>query len=143
MLVNQQHFGASLASHFISHSQSPDRSTPDKAVVLMKNHGFTAIGSNIPQAVYRAIYTQVNARVQTNAILLRNAFLGSGIVDLEEGGGLEYLDEEQSVAGGEMGVGSQERPWGLWVREVEAAALYVNDGWNGESRDGVEEIVEL
>lgn len=96
----------------------------------MKNHGFTVVGTNIQQAVYRAVYTTANARVQTNAIMLRNAFLGNAIAGPDDsegsGKGLKYLDEEQVEGCSEMAEGSQERPWGLWVKEVEAHPLYVN-----------------
>lgn len=119
LLVNQEHLGANLADHFTS---SPT-ATSKHAVVLMKNHGFTAIGTTIQQVVYRAVYTTANARVQTNAIMLRGAFFGNDYSGL----GSEYLDEEQVEACSEMQEMSQDRPWGLWVREVEACPVYKNE----------------
>ena len=91
----------------------------------MANHGFTTLGTSIKQAVYRAIYTQVNASVLTNAITLRNAAIGAG-VNVE--GEVRYLNAEQTVGSLMMNEASQDRPWGLWVREVEASGLYKSLG---------------
>lgn len=128
MLVNREHFGSGLADHFVKNPRTTEKPSPDQAVVLMKNHGFTAVGSNIPQAVYRAVYTQVNARTQTSAITLRNAFFAvphnSYVVS---DGGLAYLNSEQANSCSLMAEASQDRPWGLWVKEVEAHPLYVNN----------------
>lgn len=130
-LVSQQHFGRDLAEHFTSSSSlSEEKPSPDQAVVLMKNHGFTAVGANIPQAIFRAVYTQVNARVQTKAIMLRNAFFGN-VTTGEEGSEdagkeLNYISEDQVGACSDMADATQDRPWGLWVREVESCPLYVN-----------------
>jgi hypothetical protein len=103
----------------------------------MRNHGFTTVGTSIKQAVYRAVYTHVNASVQSNAILLRNAFKGvSG--HLGTPGELNYLNEEQTVGCMLMNDSSQDRPWGLWVREVEANALYVNEAKDSDPEADVE-----
>ncbi len=101
----------------------------------MRGHGFTAIGTSIQEAVFRAIYTQQNAGVQTTALMLRNAQMGA----IERGKGREEREKGVRDEGvrwlgdGELGdckVMGQEtvgRPWGLWVREVEANGLYVNE----------------
>ena len=128
MLVNSSYFGSQLASKF-SKSNS---SSLDHNVVLMKNHGFTTVGKSIKQAVYRAVYTHVNANVQSNAIMLRSAFVGmpSQPTSFETGteeqvcGELHYLDEEQTVGCMQMNDSSQDRPWGLWAREVAECSLY-------------------
>jgi len=39
----------------------------------MANHGFTTVGTTIKQATYRAVYTHVNAGIQANTIMVRNA----------------------------------------------------------------------
>src|SRR5262249_17255270 len=39
----------------------------DKPVVLMRGHGNAVVGSNLKFAVYRAVYTEVNARLQLQA----------------------------------------------------------------------------
>jgi hypothetical protein len=140
MLVNSAHFGSHLASTF-SHPSSPSLA---HNVVLMRNHGFTTIGISLKQAVYRAVYTHVNASVQSNAIILRNAFQGvSGAAGgelkyLSEGGELRYLDEEQTRGCMRMNDESQDRPWGLWVREVQANGLYVNEAMDFDPEADVE-----
>jgi ribulose-5-phosphate 4-epimerase/fuculose-1-phosphate aldolase len=122
MLVNSQKFGASLASKFCTSTSAPP--ILEHNVVLMANHGFTTVGMSIKQAVYRAVYTHVNASVQTNAITLRNAAVGAG-VGLE--GELRYLNEEQVKGSLKMNDASQDRPWGLWVEEVETCRMYEHD----------------
>ena len=97
----------------------------------MKNHGFTTVGTSIKQAVYRAVYTHTNANVQSNAIMLRNADIGLSPFESVEFSGkhgeLTYLDEDQVVGCMQMNDSSQDRPWGLWSREVEVCPLYVNE----------------
>jgi len=117
LLVNSEKFGSVLAEKF----------SPDHNVVLMANHGFTTVGTSIRQAVYRAVYTHKNASVQSTGILLRNAYLATSQNGKVEGGGLIYLNEKQVVGSLKMNDSSQDRPWSLWVREVETSPLYVKD----------------
>jgi ribulose-5-phosphate 4-epimerase/fuculose-1-phosphate aldolase len=90
----------------------------------MANHGFTAVGASIKQAVYRAVYTHINAGVQSNAIMLRSAQQ-----QFQPGstGDMRYLNAEQSRGSLKLNEASLERPWGLWEREVEVAPLYVRE----------------
>ncbi|EKD19893.1 class II Aldolase and Adducin domain-containing protein [Drepanopeziza brunnea f. sp. 'multigermtubi' MB_m1] len=122
MLVNSQFLGSSLASKF-SAEGSPNQA---RNVVLMTSHGFTTVGTSIQQAVYRAIYTHANANVQTNALLIRNASmnLGSGSSTTSPLEDMRYLDDDQVAGSLSMNDASQDRPWALWVREVEASPLY-------------------
>lgn len=128
MLVNSERFGSHLALKFSTSGST----SLDHNVVLMKNHGFTTVGKSIKQAVYRAVYTHVNANVQSNAIMLRSAYMGmpSQPASFDTGkseqvcGELNYLDEEQTVGCMQMNDSSQDRPWGLWAREVEDCSLY-------------------
>src|SRR2546421_11651007 len=73
MLVNNVRFGLALASTF---SVSDIGSSPEYNVVLMRRHGYTTHGKDIETAIYRAIYTKINALAQTNAIMLRQSFQG-------------------------------------------------------------------
>lgn len=100
----------------------------------MRGHGFTTIGSSIREAVFRAIYTQKNAAVQTTALLTRNAHLNAqdrGKKPEENtsvpDAGPHYLSEQEISGCTLMGEETAERPWGLWVREVEKNALYVHE----------------
>lgn len=102
----------------------------------MRGHGFTALGSTVQEAVFRAIYTQQNAGVQTTAMMLRGLRMGAeergrgregrekGVRDEE---GVRWLGEREMGDCREMGQDTVGRPWGLWVREVEANGLYVNE----------------
>ncbi|KAL2012761.1 hypothetical protein VTN00DRAFT_286 [Thermoascus crustaceus] len=127
MLVRNTHLGAALAACFSDNNDEnhdPTDTTPKHAVVLMRGHGFTTHASSIQECVLRAIYTQKNAGIQTTALITHNAFFKGGIeADAAE---IKYLDEEEAAASTEMTKWSAYRPWGLWVREVEAQGMYVN-----------------
>jgi len=73
MLVNSIATGSALAT-----------TLGNKPVALLRGHGFVAVGSNIPDAVSRSIFLDVNARAQAGAIAL--------------GGTITYLTQED-VAG--------------------------------------------
>jgi ribulose-5-phosphate 4-epimerase/fuculose-1-phosphate aldolase len=75
----------------------------DKSVVLMRGHGYCAVGSSIPEAVFRAYYAQLNADLQQRAI-----GLGGDVTYLEDEEGRMYDETNRSVIG---------RPWGLWKRK--------------------------
>ena len=70
------------------------------AVVLMRGHGFCAVGATVPVAVYRAFYTQTNAALQQQAIALR--------------GDVTYLDPEEARRADETNRRVINRPWELW-----------------------------
>lgn len=42
----------------------------DRNVVLMRGHGMTVVGPNVRRATYNAVYTQLNARVEMDALKL-------------------------------------------------------------------------
>ncbi|EXJ93399.1 hypothetical protein A1O1_01791 [Capronia coronata CBS 617.96] len=139
MLVNNSRFGAALAAKFAdSTSNNAHSEMPNEPVVLMRRHGFTAVGRDIVTAVYRAIYTRINAEAQTKAMALaQHAPRASSEHSSEEDRGgnsrteqLEFafqgLTPEQSRGCAVMNEGYQEKPWRLWVREVERLPLYEN-----------------
>jgi ribulose-5-phosphate 4-epimerase/fuculose-1-phosphate aldolase len=74
----------------------------NQSVVLMRGHGDTVVGSTIGHAVFRAYYTEVNARLQMQAVML--------------GGGVTYLNQFE-VRKRE----GWERNWELWKGEEIAA----------------------
>jgi ribulose-5-phosphate 4-epimerase/fuculose-1-phosphate aldolase len=121
MLVNSEKFGLELALKF---SES-DSSQLGHNVVLMANHGFTVVGTSVRQAVYRAVYTHKNAGIQSSALLLRSASMGPESVGAASG--LQYLTEAQIRGTLQMNLATENRPWGLWVREVASAPMYVNE----------------
>lgn len=122
MLVSNRRLGESLAMFFGHPGPSPER-----YVVLMRGHGMTVCGPTIPDAVLRAIYTQQNAGVQTTALVTRAAHFGiaSG-ADTAGMGELKYLSGKETEDTESMTRWSANQPWRLWLREVEAAGVYVN-----------------
>jgi len=72
-------------------------------VALMRGHGSVAAGQSIRHAVFRAVYTEVNARVQSEAMKL---------------GTPEYLNTEEARAAMKANDGLVDRPWELWKRRV-------------------------
>ena len=68
--------------------------------VLMRGHGMTVVGDGVPEAVFRAIYTEMNARLQLQATLLE--------------GPIEFLSEEEGKRSMASNRGTFERPWELW-----------------------------
>ena len=76
----------------------------DKPVALMRGHGNVVVGPSVPLAVYRAIYTEVNARLQTIALGL--------------GGPVTYLSKEEGESM-ESAIQQQvRRPWELWKQKA-------------------------
>lgn len=116
MLVNSVRLGQSLAGAF---GPSEDRYN----VVLMKRHGFTTYGKDIATACYRAVYTGINAGIQTNAALLQAAAKSSGSVETAAVTGLSGRHAKDCQI---MTEATQDKSWRLWSREVEASPLYVN-----------------
>jgi ribulose-5-phosphate 4-epimerase/fuculose-1-phosphate aldolase len=70
------------------------------SVVLMRGHGFCAVGRDLPEAVFRAHYTQQNAEVQQRAIAL--------------GGNVNYLDARECELATETNRQVMARAWELW-----------------------------
>jgi ribulose-5-phosphate 4-epimerase/fuculose-1-phosphate aldolase len=95
MLIRNNDLGKALAE-----------TLADKLVVLMRGHGDVAVGPSIPVAVFRAVYTEVNARLQTQA-----AALGGPINALEPEEGVKADQTNQQVTG---------RPWQLWKQKAMA-----------------------
>ncbi|KAK3115433.1 hypothetical protein LTR53_005235 [Teratosphaeriaceae sp. CCFEE 6253] len=153
LLVNNEHLGAGLAAGFNpstmvakttslirTYITSQPATTPDlppNPTVLMRGHGFTCIGSTVQEAVFRAVYTCTNARVQTTALLMQGSY-NVGLVGERFGGGeketgpakhedIKYLNDRECKDAGTSLLGSAERPWKLWCAEVEASNLYHNE----------------
>ena len=108
LMVHSESLGYGLAQHFDG----------GNVVTLMRGHGFTAVAESVEQAVLCAIYTQKNAAIQTTALTISAASGNKGEI--------YYLTEAEARAAALMARWSANRPWKLWVREVEADAMYVN-----------------
>lgn len=93
MLVENNEKGVALAD-----------SLADKDVVLMRAHGSVAVGPNLQVAVFRAIYTEINARVQHQAMAY--------------GGEILALDAEEGHLADITNMNAGFRAWDLWRRSV-------------------------
>jgi ribulose-5-phosphate 4-epimerase/fuculose-1-phosphate aldolase len=93
LLIRDRPLGKALATTLSSHT-----------CVLMRGHGMTVIGDGVPEAVFRAIYTEMNARLQLGATQLE--------------GPIEFLSDEEGRRSTVSNRGTIERPWELWKREA-------------------------
>ena len=89
LLIRDARLGAALA-------QSLGRGS----AVLMRGHGSTVVGLSLRQAVFRAVYTEVGARLQAEAMRL---------------GPVTYLTEEEAAAAAETNDTQIDRSWSLWL----------------------------
>jgi ribulose-5-phosphate 4-epimerase/fuculose-1-phosphate aldolase len=85
------------------------QSLGDKCVALLRAHGFVAVGPSLPAAVFRAIFTEVNARVQLQAMAL-----GAG----SDMGAIACLDEEEGRRADAVNLATVGRSWELWKKRV-------------------------
>jgi ribulose-5-phosphate 4-epimerase/fuculose-1-phosphate aldolase len=97
MLVRDNGIGKSLA-----------RALADKPIVLMRGHGDVAVGPDVKVAVFRAYYTDVDARLQAQAI-----GLGSEVT---------YLTADEGTKADTVNLAIIDRVWNLWKQKVQAAA---------------------
>ena len=73
--------------------------------VLMRGHGATVVGPDVPFAVGRSIYLELGARLQKEAITL--------------GGSVTYLDPQEAKKVLDSGENTgYQRPWQLWKRKA-------------------------
>lgn len=93
MLVTNPELGRHLADVLAGH-----------AMVLMRGHGSTVIGANLKQAVFRAVYSEINARTQIQANSL---------------GAVTYLSEAEAHAAAVSTEGQADRAWQLWCKSAE------------------------
>lgn len=88
MLVDNGDQGAHLA-HVLG----------ERPVALMRGHGNIVVGPTLEVAVFRAIYTEVNARLQINATIL--------------GGPINFLNAEEAAR-----QQTTDRAWEYWKKKV-------------------------
>ena len=96
MLVRNADIGKSLAA-----------ALGDKSVVLMRGHGDAVVGPSVKVAVFRAYYTDVNARLQSQAIAL--------------GGEVNYLTAAEGAKADKVNLQVLDRVWNLWKLRVSSA----------------------
>jgi ribulose-5-phosphate 4-epimerase/fuculose-1-phosphate aldolase len=76
----------------------------DKSVVLMRGHGDVAVGPSVRIAVFRAYYTDIDAKLQSQAIAL--------------GGDVNYLTPEEGTKADAVNLAVLERVWNLWKLRI-------------------------
>jgi HCOMODA/2-hydroxy-3-carboxy-muconic semialdehyde decarboxylase len=76
----------------------------DKAVALLRAHGVVVVGPSLRAAVFRAVFTEVSARIQ-----LQTAALG---------GAVAALDAEEGRLADAVNLATDSRAWELWKRRV-------------------------
>jgi HCOMODA/2-hydroxy-3-carboxy-muconic semialdehyde decarboxylase len=89
MLVSTSAIGKSLA-----------QTLSDKPVVLMRGHGDVAVAPSVKMAVFRAYYTDVNAKLQSQALAL--------------GGEINYLTPGEGEKADKTNFAVLDRIWNLW-----------------------------
>jgi ribulose-5-phosphate 4-epimerase/fuculose-1-phosphate aldolase len=92
MLISSGKLGAALAATLGARS-----------TVLMRGHGSTVVGASLEQVVYRAIYAEVNAKLQVQAMGL---------------GEVTYLNEAEAAKAAATNDTQLARVWDLWTRRV-------------------------
>ena len=90
LLITSGKLGAALAD-----------TLSDGPAVLMRGHGSTVVGSTLRQAVFRAVYTEIGARLQMDAMRL---------------GPVTYLTEEETVGTTKTISTQYDRSWLLWLK---------------------------
>ena len=93
MLVSNSAIGKSLA-----------QSLGDKPVVLMRGHGDVTVAPSVRMAVFRAYYTDVNAKLQSQAIAL--------------GGAVNYLTPGEGEKADKTNFAVIDRIWNLWKMRI-------------------------
>ncbi len=95
LLIRTRELGAALAA-----------AMGQARVVLMRGHGCTVVAESLKVAIYRAVYTEVNARLLLQALPL---------------GELDTLSAAEAEATRITNEGQVERPWALWRQQARAA----------------------
>ena len=92
MLIRDRKLGAALA-----------RKLGTAPFALMRGHGSVAVGATLKQVVFRSIYAEVNARLQSEALRL---------------GTITYLNDAEAANAARTNDSVIDRPWGLWKARV-------------------------
>lgn len=93
MLIRSRELGAALS-----------RALGPAAFALMRGHGSVAVGGSIKQAVFRAVYAEMNARLQSEAMRL---------------GEITFLNDAEAANAARTNDSVIDRPWELWKRSVQ------------------------
>lgn len=75
-------------------------------VALLRAHGMVVVGPSLPVAVFRAVFTEVNARIQHQAVAL--------------GSPIAALDRDEGELADAVNVATVDRSWTLWKKRIGA-----------------------
>jgi ribulose-5-phosphate 4-epimerase/fuculose-1-phosphate aldolase len=92
MLIRSARLGEALAATLGSHP-----------VALMRGHGNVVVAQGIHHVVFRAVYTEINARMEAEALRL---------------GTPRYLNDAEAAAAAKYYDGLVDRPWSLWKQQA-------------------------
>ena len=98
MLIRTPQLGAALAT-----------TLGDAPVALLRGHGNVVVGGSVREVVFRAVYTEVNARLEAEALQL-----GQGQV--------VFLNDEEAAKATATNAGVLVRAWDLWKARALGAA---------------------
>jgi ribulose-5-phosphate 4-epimerase/fuculose-1-phosphate aldolase len=93
LLIKNNELGVALA-----------KSLGPRSVILMRGHGATVVAPTLPQAVYRGVYVDINARLQLQAIGL---------------GPVTYLSAAEGQATAATNATQVDRAWNMWKTQAE------------------------
>jgi ribulose-5-phosphate 4-epimerase/fuculose-1-phosphate aldolase len=88
MLIRTPQLGAALA-----------KTLGNAPVALLRGHGNVVVGGSVKEVVFRAVYTEVNARLEADALRL---------------GQVVFLNDEEAKNSMATNRGQLTRPWDLW-----------------------------
>jgi len=112
LLIRNEKHGEALASSFGSEGDEP------RPLVLMRGHGATVVASSLKLVVYRAIYTQTNAKILTSLSSLVGGVNSSGMDEVR------FLSADESKNAAEANAGQVDRAWNIWVKDAENVAQF-------------------
>jgi len=98
MLIRSPALGEALA-----------KSLGSSVVALLRGHGNVVVGASVKEVVFRAVYTEINARLQAEALRI-----GQGQV--------VFLNDAEAMAATTTNQGQITRPWELWKTKALASA---------------------
>jgi hypothetical protein len=79
---------------------------PVSTIARESGNGDVVVGNSIKTAVLHAIYTELDARLESEALKL--------------GGKVTFLNETEAAKIGEINDQQVDRPWDLWKRNAQA-----------------------
>jgi HCOMODA/2-hydroxy-3-carboxy-muconic semialdehyde decarboxylase len=94
MLVRNPQLGAALA-----------KALDGAAVVLMRGHGDVVVADSVKLAVFRAVYTELNAKLEAEALALG-------------GGKVNFLNAKEAAASAATNAPLVGRAWDLWKQKA-------------------------